>query len=244
LNRKLPMKKALFTILFCFAIGCFCHAQQEKRVLVFSKTSGGYRHQSIGAGKLAIMQLGREAGFAVDTTEDANAFTEGNLIQYDVVVFLSTSGNPLNGEQEVAFEKFIQTGKGFVGIHGATACEYEWGWYGRLLGAYFNGHPEIQEARFVEPDKTFAATSHLPDVWTRRDELYNYKQWTGDNRVVLKLDETSYKGGTMNGDHPIAWYKEFDGGRMFYTGLGHTNESFADPVFLKHLLEGILYSMN
>lgn len=213
-----------------------------KKILVFSKTAG-FRHESIEAGAKALAKLGEQEGFSVDTTEDPTLINEDNLKNYSAVVFLSTSGDFLDTYQQADFERYIQAGGGFVGIHGAAAGEYDWRWYGRLLGAYFDGHPEVQPAKVMVADKGFEATSHLPEEWERTDEWYNYKEWTGDNKVVLKLDETSYSGGTMNGNHPIAWYKEFDGGRMFYTGLGHTKESYEDPDFLKHVLEGIKYAI-
>ena len=234
-----------FASLLAIVFSSFSVKQKDAKpkVLVFSKTTGGFRHESIGAGQAAIFKLGGQHGFLVDTTEDASSFTEANLSQFAAVVFLSTSGNMLDASQEAAFERFIRNGGGFVGIHGASAGEYEWNWYGKMLGAYFDGHPKVQPARVMGPDKTFAATSHLPETWERTDEWYNYKQWNSDNVVVLRLDEASYEGGTMNGDHPIAWYKAFEGGRTFYTGLGHTIESYSDPLFTQHLAQGILYAI-
>lgn len=237
-------QRLLLLLLLVFAGSiAFGQTTQAPRLLVFSKTTGGFRHESIGVAKEAIGRLGKEYGFEVDSTEDASWFSEQRLKQYQTVIFLSTSGNMLNAEQEAAFEAYIRSGKGFVGVHGAAAGEYEWEWYGRLIGGYFDGHPEVQKAKVIRTDLQFQATSHLPGVWEKTDEWYNYKQWSDDNKVVLKVDETSYTGGTMNNDHPIAWYKEFDGGRMFYTGLGHTKESYQDPDFLKHLAQGILYAM-
>lgn len=238
-------KWAMACISFVAIVCCSSMKQgnAKPKVLVFSKTTGGFRHESIGAGQAAIFKLGGQHGFLVDTTEDASRFTEANLSQFAAVVFLSTSGNMLDASQEAAFERFIRNGGGFVGIHGASAGEYEWNWYGKMLGAYFDGHPKVQPARVVGPDKKFAATGHLPETWEKADEWYNYKQWNSDNVVVLRLDEASYEGGTMNGDHPIAWYKEFEGGRTFYTGLGHTIESYSDPLFTQHLAQGILYAI-
>ena len=188
------------------------------RVLVFSKTTG-YRHASIANGKIAIQNLGKQNGFDVDTTENADAFNENDLKKYAAVVFLNTTQDVLNYSQQVAFERFIQAGGGFAGIHSAADTEYDWGWYGDLCGAWFESHPEIQAASINVVDNSHLSTKHLPATWNRTDEWYNYKKLNTDVKVLLKLDEKTYKGGKMGDNHPIAWYHEFDGGRSFYTGL-------------------------
>jgi cytochrome c len=212
------------------------------RILVFYKTSGFY-HQSIPTGRAAIAKLGQENNIQVDTTKDDRYFVQDSLQHYAAVVFLSTTMNVLNGDQQTAFEKYIQAGGGFVGIHAAADTEYDWPWYNKLVGAYFLSHPRIQKAVIDVTDKTHQATSFLPEKWERTDEWYNYKSINPDIKVLAKLDESSYQGGANGGNHPIIWYHEFDGGRAFYTGLGHTNESFSEPLFLRHLLEGIRYAI-
>ena len=214
----------------------------QTKVLVFSKTAG-FRHGSIPVGKLAIMKLGQENGFAVDTTENATAFNDANLKQYNAVVFLSATGDVLDHVQQAAFERYIQSGGGYMGIHAATDCEYFWPWYGKLSGAYFKSHPKQQNAKLVVHDKSHVSTSHLPDTWERFDEWYNFKKVPDHVKVLISIDEKSYQGGENGDNHPMAWYHEFDGGRAFYTELGHTNESFADPLYLKHILGGIKYAI-
>lgn len=237
------MKKLVF-ILLPLVIYIFSCNNKTKipRVLVFAKTAG-YRHASIPAGKLAIQKLGKENSFEVDTTENAKFFNEDSLKKYSAVIFLNTTGDALNFNQQVALQRFIQAGGGFVGIHSATDTEYDWGWYGDLIGAYFNGHPEIQSALINVADTENLATRHLPKTWKRTDEWYNFKKLNKDVKVLLKLDEKSYKGGTMDGDHPLSWYHDFDGGRSFYTELGHTEESYSDTLYLKHILGGIQYAI-
>ncbi len=210
-------------------------------VLVFSKTAG-FRHQSIPAGKAALLKMGMENNFTVDTTEDASFFNSNKLGAYKAVVFLNTTLDVLNEAQQADFEQYIKKGGGYVGIHSATDTEYDWPWYGKLAGAYFNGHPAIQEAVFQVVDQKHDCTKHLPASWKRTDELYNYKNINPDLNVLLNLDESSYEGGTNGENHPIAWYHEFDGGRAFYTGLGHTIESYSEPLFLEHVLRGIMYA--
>ena len=228
----------IYSMLFCLALS----VTARQKVLVFSKTAG-YHHKSIAAGVPAIIKLGQENNFDVDTTTDAEKFTYQNLKQYAAVIFLSTTGNVLNDAQQADFEKYIRAGGGFVGVHSATDTEYDWPWYGNLVGAYLKNHPAPQNAAFDVVDRNFIATKHLPAVWTRFDELYNFKWMAPNLHVVITIDEKSYTGGNMGENHPMSWYHEYDGGRAFYTELGHTDEAYADPLYLKHLLGGIVYAM-
>jgi cytochrome c len=210
-------------------------------VLVFSKTAG-FRHGSIPAGVAAIQQLGADNGFSVTATEDAGAFTADNLAQYEAVVWLSTTGDVLNDDQQAAFEQYVQNGGGYAGVHAASDTEYDWPWYGELVGAYFNSHPQNQDATVKVEDQVHESTAHLPARWDRYDEWYNFRTNPRDTvHVLASLDETTYDAGSgaMGADHPTAWCQVYDGGRSWYTGGGHTNESFAEPEFLQHLLGGI-----
>lgn len=211
-------------------------------ILVFTRTKGFY-HQSIPTGSAAIRKLGQENNFIVDTTGDPRYFVQDSLKNYAAVIFLNTTQNVLNGDQQVAFERYIQSGGGFVGVHAAADTEYDWAWYNKLVGAYFLSHPKIQKAIVQVVDSTHPSTSFLPRKWERTDEWYNYKSINADIKVLATMDETSYQGGQNGNNHPIAWYHAFDGGRAFYTGFGHTNESYSDPLFLRHLLEGIKYAI-
>ena len=216
---------------------------KQKKILVFSKTAGFRHTAAIQAGKKEIQELGRKNKFRVDTTENADLFTPENLKQYAAVIFLCTTGNVLNEQQQQAFEQFIKNGSGYMGLHSAADTEYDWAWFGELNGAYFKSHPKQQEAVFNIVDGNHIATAHLPKVWKRFDELYNFK-WIGtDIHVLITIDENSYTGGGNGEYHPMAWYHEFDGGRSFYTALGHDNKSFEDPLYLQHILGGIKYVM-
>jgi cytochrome c len=239
------MKKILFALLALITVIGFVSCSNKRsgkpKVLVFGKTAD-FHHSSIPTGIAAIQKLGAENGFDVDSTTNADYFNEDSLKHYSAVIFLSTTGDVLNYNQQVAFERYIQAGGGFLGIHAATDTEYDWGWYGRLVGAYFNGHPSQQEVRFIIKDKTHAATKFFQDtVWKRKDELYNFKKINPDIHVLVTIDESSYEGGTNGAFHPMAWYHEYDGGRAFYTELGHTEESYTEENYLKHLLGGIQY---
>lgn len=226
------------------------NAQVKPRLLVFKKTAG-YHHGSIPLAALAVMKMGGENGFVVDTTTDAGKIVEGNLKNYTAVVFASTTGDILNAAQQADLERFIQAGGGFVGIHAAADAEYNWPWYGKMIGGWFAHHPAQQMATLTVVDKSFIATSMLPAEWKRKDEWYHYKSVNPDIHILLNLEESSLTYNKNGGDdafkmgasHPIAWYHEFDGGRVFYTGLGHTDESYSEPLFLQHLLGGIKYAI-
>ncbi len=209
-------------------------------VLVFSKTTG-FRHDSIPDGIAAIQQLGADNGFYVTATEDDAQFTDDNLANYAVVVFLNTTGTVLNDDEKAAFMRYIENGGGFVGVHSATDTEYDWPWYGQLVGAYFQDHPDIQQAEVDVVDHQHPSTMDLPLVWTRTDEWYNFQtNPRGTVHVLAVLDETTYDGGTM-GDHPISWCHEFDNGRSWYTEMGHTQETYSETLYLNHLLGGLQY---
>ncbi|MEU5905313.1 ThuA domain-containing protein [Micromonospora sp. NPDC047467] len=211
-------------------------------VLVFSKTAG-FRHDAIPVGIQTIRDLGAANNFTVTATEDAAAFTTGNLAQYEAVVFLNTTGDVLNASQQTAFESYIGSGRGYVGVHAAADTEYDWPFYGNLVGAWFASHPAIQQANVKVEDRGHAATGHLPQTWTRTDEWYNYRTNARSTAHVLAtLDESSYSGGGMGADHPHSWCKSYSGGRSFYTGGGHTQASYAEPAFRNHLLGGIRYA--
>lgn len=213
-----------------------------KRVLVFSKTAG-FRHDSIPAGIAALKEIGEDTNITVDSTESAAQFTTSNLARYDAVAFLSTTGDVLNADQQKAFENYVATGGGYVGIHAAADTEYDWEFYGGLVGAYFDSHPQIQSATVRVENHDHPATAHLDEEWERTDEWYNYRTNPRDQaKVLATLDETTYTGGNMKGDHPISWCQTYQGGRSFYTGLGHTKESYAEPAFRQHLSGGLRYA--
>lgn len=240
---------ALLAVLGIGLSSCSKKREGDPKVLVFSKTAGFY-HESIPAGIAAIQKLGAENGFQVDTTKNAENFNEENLAQYAAVIFLSTTADVLNQYQEADFERYIQSGGGFVGVHAAADTEYEWSWYGRLVGGYFidhpginDPHPNVQPGKITKTGEKHPSVDFLPETWERTDEWYSYKNINPDTKKLLMLDEASYQGGADMGEHPIAWMHDFDGGRAYYTGGGHTKESYEEENFLKHLLAGIQYSM-
>src|SRR6476620_5989687 len=246
-KRFLASIASLCVLLFLIIGLAACNKREGKaRVLVFSKETYFF-HTSIPNGIAAIQKLGQENNFDVDTTTNSDWFTEDTLKKYAAVIFLHNADDKsglLNSYQEAAFERYIQAGGGYVGIHAASDAEYDWGWYGKLVGGYFNGHPDKhQMATLNVVDSNHLATKGLPKQWRRVDEWYNFKKLNPDVHVLLTIDESTYQGGTNGANHPMAWYHDYDGGRAFYTALGHTEESYTEPLFLKHLLGGIEYAI-
>lgn len=231
----------------CPAPAGFASKKPAFKVLAFTKTRG-HHHDSIPAATEAMRKLAAENHFAVDFTDDSAAFTDANLAKYDAVVFLLTTGEILNPPEQDIFERYIRAGHGYVGVHSASDTEYDWPFYGELVGAYFKNHPmwpnpEVQQGVVRVEDPTHPSTSFLPKEWVRTDEWYNFRsnpRWKV--HILLNMDERTYKGGEMGLDHPIAWCRNYSGGRAWYTGLGHTIESYQEPLFLRHLLGGIQWA--
>jgi type 1 glutamine amidotransferase len=208
-------------------------------LLVYTRTTD-YRHDSIPAGVAALRTLG---DFTVDATEDPAALEEP-LDHYAAVVFLSTSGEVLTPAGRQRLAAYVEAGGGFVGVHAAACTEYDWPYYGELLGARFDRHPAFQPGRAVIEDHDHPATRHLPAVWEFTDEWYDFR--TNPRavgvRVLLSADESSYEGGGMGPDHPLAWCRDQGAGRVFYTALGHAAEAYDDPAFRAHLRGGITWA--
>jgi type 1 glutamine amidotransferase len=229
------------------------HHDKRFSALIFSKTAAFRHTECIPQGTVAIAQMAARRGFEVDATENAAAFTDENLANYDVVIFLCTTGDVLDAAQQSAFERYIRAGGGYAGIHSASDTEYDWAWYGGLVGAYFRDHPgsvnpQFQVATMNVEDRHTAATRRLGRTWTREEEWYNFRTNPRDNvHVLLSVDESTYDprgysvpGGSPGmGDHPISWCQPYDGGRAFYTALGHKGVYWEEPLLLSHVLGGI-----
>lgn len=235
------LKGTLSTLVLIFSIALVAPAQQFK-ALVFTKTAG-FRHQSIPNAVTAMKKMGEKQVFSVYTSEDPRVLAEESLMKYDVLILISTTGTIFDETTRASLQKFVQSGKGVVGVHAAADSEYEWPWYNKMIGGYFLAHPAQQTLRLEVVDQNHPSTWHLPKNWMWTDELYEYKDINPDLNVLIKADESTYKVSKGNGDnHPMAWYHEFEGGRVFYTALGHVDSAWEDDVFLKHLYGGIWYA--
>lgn len=219
-------------------------------MLVFSRTAG-FRHPSIADAVRVLGALPAEEEIIPTFTEDPSVFTDAGLAGFDVVAFVNTTGDVLNDEQQGALERFVRSGRGWVGVHSAADTEYAWPWYGQLVGAYFTSHPLLPvEVTVTTEDANHPSTNHLEPTFQFIDEIYNFdRNPRHDNAILLTIDEAGFiypnfpfGSPSMGADHPVAWYKEFDGGRSFYTNLGHRPESWDDPRFLTHLLQGIRWA--
>lgn len=237
------MMHRLFIAIPCYILLITCGEQKmNDTILIFTKTAQ-YRHESIDSALAALKKFGDEQNIMVEKTDDSLNFNDQNLQKYAAVVFLNTSGDVLGTEGKRAFRKYIENGGGYVGVHGACDTEYEWPWYGELVGTYFKNHPEIQPAMLKVIDNSHISTRHLPSTWERTDEWYNFRTPLDPTvKVLITLDETSYVGGENGPEHPFSWYHKVGNGRAWYTAGGHTNESYQDSAFLKHLSGGILYA--
>jgi type 1 glutamine amidotransferase len=249
------MKAVKFLLIYLVVHICFCctaTAQQKQFKALLVTTTRGWHHESLHSGVLAIQELGKKNFFDVVLFEDPNGFTDKFLEQFQVVIFLCTTGDIFDSAQQKVMERFIQSGKGYVGIHSASDTEYDWEWYTKLVGRMFHIHPAIQTARVNILDASFPGLQGFAGnkLWT--DEWYEFgpEKVTGLN-YILAVDESSYnpkvqwgekKGEGMGKLHPIAWYHTYDGGRSFYTALGHMPADFSDPVFLNHLYAGIFWA--
>lgn len=229
-----------------FVSSYYLPSKEPIRILVFTKTAG-FRHASIPDGIAALRKIAQENGYLMDTTENAEQFNEENLKKYAAVVFLSTTGDVLNEAQQADFERYIQAGGGYVGIHAAADTEYDWPWYGKLVGGYFNGHPStpsnVQRGQIFVIDRTHPSTQHLRDTIERTDEWYDYRNMYPGVKILMRINEKSYVGSRMKNNHAICWYHEYDGGRAWYTAGGHTSESFYEPDFIAHLAGGLRYAI-
>jgi type 1 glutamine amidotransferase len=232
----------LLLLVFC-GVKSNAQARHQGKVLVFSLTKG-YHHASIKEGIEALVKLGSENDFLVDTTTSTSAFNHENLKQYKALIFLSPTGSSVfSDQQKLAFKNYINSGGSLVGIHAATDFCYEWKWYGKLIGAYFESHPAVQKATLLVRNPKDKLNKQMPLTWQLTDEWYNFKNVNTDLIILLTLDENSYKGGKMGNNHPASWYHEFDGGKVFYTVLGHNAATYTNPLFLKHLLAGINWAI-
>jgi type 1 glutamine amidotransferase len=247
------MKFKFFIVLIVANFSFFnsMEAQKQFKALLVT-TTNGWHHESLHYGVVALKEMATRNFFDIDVFQDPNSFTDDKLKQYQVIIFLNTTGNILTDEQKKVMQRFIQSGKGFVGIHSASDTEYEWDWYTKLVGRMFHIHPAVQTAKLQIVDASFPGLQAFTqgNLWT--DEWYEFsEEKVKDLHYVLAVDETTYdpkanwgakKGEGMGKFHPIAWYHNYDGGRSFYTALGHLPTNFNNEAFLNHLYAGILWA--
>lgn len=238
MRRSIPtLPIALFSLAFCLGAAA---PQPQPRVLVFTKTTG-WRHDSIPTAVAALQRLAAQEGLTVDHSEEAADFNHDNLQRYRAVIFASTTGDVLDPTQQAAMESFVRAGGGYLGVHSAADTEYDWPWYGQLVGAWFQSHPPGLQTTQVVFERDGVPTA---PAWTVTDEIYNFRSNPRSAvQVTATVDERNYQGGSMGADHPIAWCHSYDGGRAWYTGLGHDIKLYADPQFEAQLKRGLRYAV-
>ncbi|HEX5025689.1 MAG TPA: ThuA domain-containing protein [Agriterribacter sp.] len=248
--------KYVFGLTLFFVIALAATAQKKQkdnikwknvRVLVYTKNGKGYVHENIAAGVAAIQQLGSQYGFGVDVSDNPGDFTEANLKKYNLLIFNNTNNEVFDtDEQKVALMRYVQAGGGFVGLHSATGTERQWPWFKRLIGASFLRHAKHQPFKEIIIDPANPSTTFLPHTWERDDECYFFKEYNPDIHVLIvhdlasldDKDKPTYYGGTSS---PSVWCHEFDGGRQWYTSLGHDSAIYGTPEFQKHIMGGIIW---
>jgi type 1 glutamine amidotransferase len=249
------MKNLLFTFISLVVFAFACTAQDKPEfekpvnVLVFSKTAG-FRHESISSGIKMLYDQSKKQNWVITATENSGLLRDEFLSKFDVVVFMNPTGDAVCADGQAAFEKFMKSGKGFVGIHAAADCEYDWSYYGKLVGGYFKTHPASQEATVVFEKSDHPAMKPFKGMksYTTYDEWYTFKENPRPNvNVLATIDESSIKkydnDNWKMGDHPIIWWSEKDGIRSFYTGFGHTHESFQDKYIIEHITNAVNWAV-
>ena len=248
------MKNLLLLLISFLMINVACSAQEKQEfdksinILVFTKTSG-YRHASISSGLKMLSDQSKNQNWVITATEDASLLRDDFLSHFDVAVFLNPTGDAICDKGQAAFEKFMKSGKGFVGIHAAADFEYDWEFYGNLVGGYFLSHPPAQKATVIFENFDHPAMKPFKGMktYTTVDEWYAYKKNPRPNvNVLARLDESTIKKGRQDknekwrmGDHPLIWWNDKDGIRSFYTVFGHTHEAFQDKLIIEHITNAI-----
>lgn len=247
------------------ALTCFAATQttsasgndqlKNSRVLVYTKNGKGYVHDNIASAVAAIKSLGTNHSFTVDVSEDPSVFTETNLKKYKLLVFSSTNNDVFDtDEQRLAFRRYMEAGGGFVGIHSVTGTERNWTWFKMMVGETFAWHPPYQLFSVKKIDPSHPSMQDVPGVWTREDECYFGKELYPGMRVLMVHDLATLKKdkkedadqiqknqGSFRDFYPAVWWQPFEGGNVWITTLGHHKDSYGDPVYKNHLLQGMRF---
>jgi len=249
------MKKILITLLLfgILIMACTSNDVSDKKVLIYTKNGEGYVHDNISASVDALTAICSTNNISADVTDDPSVFTIENLKKYRAIIFSNSNNKAFDTEeQRNAFSLFLQGGGGFMGIHSACASERDWPWFWAMVGGKFVRHPKFQPFTIKIIDGEHPSTEFLQDTWGWEDECYYLDNLNPDIHVLLAADLTTiddpdrevYPGNTFGDLFPLAWYHEYDGGRQFYTALGHQIEHYSDPQFLKHLEGGLLWALS
>jgi type 1 glutamine amidotransferase len=228
---------------------------KNSKVLVYTKNGKGYVHDNIASAVASIKEMGVENHFTVDVSDDPSVFTEANLKNYQFLIFTSTNNDVFDTDnQRVQFRRYIEAGGGFVGVHSVTGTERNWTWFKMMLGETFSWHATFQKFSIKKLDKTHPSMQGVPAIWEREDECYFGKELYPGIKVLMahqlsslnpsQTDLIQKNAGSYANYFPAVWYQQFDGGNIWVTALGHSKESYQDPVYKNHLLQGIRFIAN
>ena len=229
---------------------CSVQSIAADKVLVYSGSTG-FRHDSIPAGVEAVKAIATKGGYDVEATEDPAVFTKEKLQAFKVIVFVSTTTDPKKpesewfvGERRDALQSFLKDGKGVVALHAAGDSHYHWPWYGKMIGGYFERHPKgTPKAVQTVVDARHPATAKLPKTIERNDEWYYYKDFNPTMRLLITVDPATIGEGEADvNPNPLVWCHEYGGGRVFYSGLGHTSESYSEPYITTLISGGLAWA--
>jgi len=230
-----------------------CNSNDPKRALIYTKNGEGYVHENIAASVAAMEKICVSEGIQTEVSDLPGVFTTENLERFQVIIFCNSNNEAFDtDEQREAFQNFIRSGGGFVAIHSANASERDWPWYWALVGGKFIRHAPHQEFDILVTDPEHPSTSHLPARWTITDECYYSYQLNPDIHVLLSADMSTvedkgkdeYPGETFGQQFPLSWCHQFEGGRQWYTALGHDPWFYDDPLFVQHLKGGLQWVMD
>jgi len=228
---------------------------KNSKVLVYTKNGKGYVHDNIASAVASIKEMGVENHFTVDVSDDPSVFTEANLKNYQFLIFTSTNNDVFDTDnQRVQFRRYIEAGGGFVGVHSVTGTECNWTWFKMMLGETFSWHANFQKFSIKKLDNTHPSMQGVPAIWEREDECYFGKELYPGIKVLMahqlsslnpsQTDLIQKNAGSYANYFPAVWYQQFDGGNIWVTALGHSKESYQDPVYKNHLLQGIRFIAN
>jgi type 1 glutamine amidotransferase len=245
------MKKTIILLLIPMVFSCsHPDMKEQQKVLIYTRNGEGYVHENINASVKALQEICSEIEVKTEVSDDPASFTSENLQRFDAIIFSNTNNEAFNTDgQRDAFQEFILAGKGFVGIHSACGSERNWPWFWAMLGGKFLRHPPFQPFDIKVIDRNHSSTRFLPDTWKWEDECYFINNLNPDIHVLLAVDlttiedtgRTEYPGSTFGDLFPLAWYHKYDGGREWYTALGHNPEHYSDTLFRRHLMGGIMW---
>ena len=225
---------------------------KNMQVLVYTKNGKGFIPDNIATAVTSIQGFAATHQFKVVVPNDPSVFTEANLNKFQYLVFTSTKNDVFDtDDQRLAFRRYIEAGGGFVGVHSVTGTERNWKWFKMMIGETFSWHAKFQKFTIKNMDPNHPSMEGVPLKWEREDECYFGKELYPGVKVLMAHELSSLQpdqketidknAGSYANYYPAVWYQDFEGGHVWITTLGHSKESYAEPVYQNHLLQGLRY---